>query len=242
MKSETDQILELFKVVELDPDNSSTLRDGCIEIEPEYELMPSDFIKYAELDLDQKDDRSLVNALSNAKRAIDCRTDMIITALRLSPKNLKMSKFNILKEMSILAPRIIDKIRTARNLLEHEYSLPDKALVEDAVDVAMLYEAASQRVFYLFPELIHIANHNSPDGGTHTGYLWATAAEVLFRDYGFELVGHKDNERLDVSIKILPDHELYFPLMKMYVTAHLEKNQTTALTDFYKAINYPKML
>lgn len=156
--NDKEKIKELFLKVGIDPNDSYSLDEGSIEIEPEYQLLPKDFIRFAELDLEQQDERSLINALSNTKRAIDCRTDMIIEVLKLSPKKLNMSKFEILKEIGLLAPRIINKIRKARNLLEHEYSLPEKSLVEDAVDVAMLYEAASQRVFHFFPELIHISN------------------------------------------------------------------------------------
>lgn len=93
--SEKENIIKLFDAVGIDRYNSFVLSDGSIEIEPEYQLNPQNFIQFAELDLEQKDDRSLVNALSNAKRAIDCRTDAIIKALKLSPKKIKLSKFDI---------------------------------------------------------------------------------------------------------------------------------------------------
>ena len=233
---EKDKIILLLETVGIDPNNSYSLDDGSIDIEPEYELNPEDFIRFAEIDLEQNDDRSLINSLSNAKRAIDCRTDLIIEALKLSPKFLKMSKFEILKEMGVFAPRIINKIRKARNLLEHEYSLPERGIVEDAVDVAMLYEAASQRVFHLFPELIHIANINCKAG--NGGYLFSNEINILFRSNGIEIDGHKNNQRLETKILIPTSSSLYFPLVKIYVTAHLERNKHKALQDFYMAIGY----
>jgi hypothetical protein len=233
---EKEKIISLFKAVGIDPNNSYSLDDGSIEIEPEYKLNPEDFIRFAEIDIEQNDDRSLINSLSNAKRAIDCRTDMIIEALNLSPKRLKMSKFEILKEMGVLAPRIIDKIRKARNLLEHEYSLPEKGIVEDAVDVAMLYEAASQRVFHLFPELIHIANNNCEAG--KGGYLFNDEINILFRGDGIEIDGHKNSQRLGDKILIPISSDLYFPLIKVYVTAHLERKKHEALKNFYITLGY----
>jgi len=44
-----------------------------------FEISPKTFLDYAKRDLSEgKDERHLVNALSNVKRAIDCQIELII--------------------------------------------------------------------------------------------------------------------------------------------------------------------
>ena len=43
-----------------------------------FDINASEFMKYAEMDLDQGTTQGLVNALTNAKRAIDCQIDSVL--------------------------------------------------------------------------------------------------------------------------------------------------------------------
>ncbi len=234
--NEKDQITQILRAIGINPHESRALSDGCIEIEPGFDLSPEDFIRFAELDLEQDDERSLVNALGNAKRAIDCRTDIIISALKLSPKRLKLSKLSILKEIGALAPRILNKVRNARNLLEHEYVLPKRELVEDAVDVAMLFEAAAHRVLHLFPEVIYIYNNGEEDGVE--GHLFQNEVHVTFEEGGYKLCVYKNCKKVDVEILIPVNSGLYFVLTKLYVSTHVEKSFDTALKELYEKVGY----
>jgi hypothetical protein len=55
----------------------------------EYPLSAKFFLSCALQDFEEKTPRALINALSNAKRAIDCQTDSHICAIGLSPIELQ---------------------------------------------------------------------------------------------------------------------------------------------------------
>ena len=55
------------------------------------------------------------------------------------------SKMKELNQVGVVAPRILRKINKTRNLLEHEYTLPSKEKVEDAMDVAILFITYTNR-------------------------------------------------------------------------------------------------
>lgn len=84
-----DKIKNMFETVGIKNNLAITLDDGSIQIEHELEILPGDFIEYAEQDLLKKDNRSMINALSNVKRAIDCKTDMIMQSLSIPLKKVK---------------------------------------------------------------------------------------------------------------------------------------------------------
>ncbi len=234
--SDYDKIKKIFETVGIKNNLAITLDDGSIQIEPELEILPGDFIEYAEQDLLNKDNRSMINALSNAKRAIDCKTDMIMQSLRIPLKKLKMNKFEILHELGILAPRIIEKIRKARNILEHEYKLPSYDIVSDAIDIAILYDAAAQQLFKSFPEMVHLVNLGTKNGTN--GHLYSEEIIIYFEDYGYKIRGIKDNNYLDQNIVISINDEMYYLITKVYVTAHMERNQENALYDLFNYLDY----
>ncbi len=231
-----DKIKKVFETVGIKNNLAFTLDDGSIQIEPELEILPGDFIEYAEQDLLKKDNRSMINALSNAKRAIDCKTDMIMQSLRIPLKKLKMNKFEVLNELGILAPRIIEKIRKARNILEHEYKLPSYDVVSDAIDIAILYDAAAQQLFRSFPEMVHLVNIGAKCGTD--GNLYSDEIKIYFKNNGYEMRGIKDNNNLDQNIVISINDEMYYLITKVYVTAHMERNQEKALYDLFKYLDY----
>ena len=51
-------------------------------------MTPEDFINFAKADFFNSDKKGLVNALSNAKRAVDCAADGFIVAIGLTPDKL----------------------------------------------------------------------------------------------------------------------------------------------------------
>src|SRR5262245_40283381 len=51
----------------------------------------------------------------------------------------------MLKELGVIAPRILSKINRHRNELEHEYTCPDPDSVEDFVDVVALFLEATRK-------------------------------------------------------------------------------------------------
>jgi hypothetical protein len=55
-------------------------------------------------------------------------------------------KLDFVLESGLVAPRILRKVNTLRNHLEHDHALPLRQQVEDALDVAMLFLSYAELV------------------------------------------------------------------------------------------------
>lgn len=125
-----------------------------------FDIMPSEFLRFAENNLVRKDEGYLVNALTNIKRALDCQLELIIHEHGYG-KKLRGERWNFhrkisfLREKNILAPRILGKINKSRNLLEHEFKKPDADKVEDALDVITLFVGYSKQLRRV-PDIIRL--------------------------------------------------------------------------------------
>jgi len=108
-----------------------------------------DYLRFAQNDLsDGKSPRNLVNALGNAKRALHLRMEDLCNAFGFPATN-RENKFPSLLEYArdcgFASPRILRKINTLRNSVEHEYVVPDAGEVDNFVDVVELFIAATDR-------------------------------------------------------------------------------------------------
>jgi hypothetical protein len=104
------------------------------------------FLGFAREDLLQPTERGFVNALSNAKRAVENRVDTLLYAygLRAHAKRERWNyptKANKLREAGIFVPEALRNMITAsRNDLEHDYRIPRSGKeVGNSVDVAELF-------------------------------------------------------------------------------------------------------
>jgi len=149
----------------------------CLEVRTEamislqfddFEIEADEFMKFAEADLQQETTQGLVNALSNAKRAIDCQVDTVLGCFGLLARRNFPQKINILNELGIVTPRIIKKVVKARNFLEHEYVNPEREQVEDAVDVATLFVVSLDkglRNFWCDLKFVEVVDVTNQAGG-----------------------------------------------------------------------------
>lgn len=71
---------------EIDWNNAYFSPDSGTGFHSPFPLKGEDFITFAKADFFKADARGLVNALSNAKRAIDCEADSFIAAVGLDPQ------------------------------------------------------------------------------------------------------------------------------------------------------------
>jgi len=119
---------------------------------PLFEISAEEFLTFAKSDFNENNDRGLINALSNAKRAISNRMDELIKLSclqKISVKNrwnipTKMEKLNVI---GIFVPGLFRrKITSMRNILEHEYIKPkDSKEVNDVIDIAELFLRSTDR-------------------------------------------------------------------------------------------------
>ncbi|WP_073110353.1 hypothetical protein [Pollutimonas bauzanensis] len=112
-------------------------------------LSAADYLSFAALDLvDGKTSRHLVNALSNAKKALHLRLeDLCLGFGAVDLKNLRTfpALIKYIRECGLVAPRVLDRLNAQRNAVEHDYILPVEPDVETFVDVAHLFVAATDR-------------------------------------------------------------------------------------------------
>ena len=111
-----------------------------------WEISPYEYIQFAQKDIEGTDKRSIINALSNAKRGLECQLDSLMLAFNLENVAARWSvprKLEVLQELGVIAPRILTKINRHRNEMEHDYVCPKHDVVGDFVDVAALFVHAT---------------------------------------------------------------------------------------------------
>ena len=151
--------------------------DPCIDpkslstFELKTPIKPKEYLAFSEQDILGKDLRGAVNALSNAKRAIDCQVENITGAFGLPKKRSFPERLEQIQTLGLVAPRIVRKIVKTRNLIEHRYAEISVSDAEDAVDIATLFVEATNKLF----QHGHMRSLYISDRST---YVEATAEEM----------------------------------------------------------------
>ena len=115
-----------------------------------HEIDAQQFLAFAKRDLNEDSERGRINALSNAKRAINCRVDELLTLFNFKGFAAQQrwnlpSKINVLRSFGVLTPDILKRlIVSPRNVLEHKYISPKEQGARDAVDLAELFLQATR--------------------------------------------------------------------------------------------------
>ncbi|MBC8757124.1 hypothetical protein H2O64_20795 [Kordia sp. YSTF-M3] len=148
---------------ELNSDKTEFSLLGTTTLKTNFDISPQEFIKYAELDLSSNYEHNIVNALSNAKRALDSQLDSLLVCLGYYGISQKKywsfpKKIDLINELGIIAPRVLRKINKQRNLLEHQFIKPDEESVEDFLDITLLFIASTDRFTLKFANIIHLKN------------------------------------------------------------------------------------
>jgi len=153
---------------------------------PLFELSANDFLTYAKSDLVDNDEKGLINALSNAKRAISNRMDELIMLSLLRKISLKQrwnipTKMDKLRAIGIFVPGILQRrITSMRNLLEHEYIKPtDSQDVEDIIEIAELFLASTER----YIELGLLGAIDPLDGNCILFNIFSDNIEIYMKDH-----------------------------------------------------------
>lgn len=127
-----------------------------------YQVNPTQYLKFAKADLsEQIESRSLVNAVSNAKRALHLRVDIITDALGFKCAKLKNNfptKMSFCEDCGVSGRRIITKINRFRNVVEHDYYVPTQEECEDFVDVTELFLISTTDLSHSFPRSVTLAS------------------------------------------------------------------------------------
>ena len=110
----------------------------------ENSTKPVDYLTFAHRDLVEGDNRAIVNALGNIKRAIECQLDVFLEMYGLYRLSIKEKwsfpkKIDVVRKIGIVAPGILRLINSKRNKMEHHHERPKKEEVVEFLDVAELF-------------------------------------------------------------------------------------------------------
>lgn len=195
-----------------------------------------------------------MNALSNAKRAIDCQTDSHICAIKLSPNELQKQlgkvaiaslaaftrdqkrplTFRVLESLGVVTPGIVDRVREIRHLLEHEYKKPTRMQVRDAIDIASLYVSALEGSMNSFLENVHlqIGDRPHPMGGDYRVPDRSVSLELIDyrKEFHVEVWFRDFNKCEEADFHLSPPDPNYLQFLRLFYAARARENFGQALS------------
>lgn len=218
---------DLLKTVKLDWNNIYIDRDHTDRLEDVkcFDINPEDFLEFSKKDIESKDIRGNVNALSNSKRAIDCQIAKILFCFGINKDKWDLPNFppkrELLEELGIVSPNIIRRIVAKRNYLEHEYKNPDETSVLDAIDVASLFIEASNKKLDVWVRFsIMDKEYDSWDFDNHLDIFFEPFKGV------FKVIGYYNGEKIGETIIENLNKEEYKVFLRLAVSSQIGKIET----------------
>ncbi|WKW32699.1 hypothetical protein KIH13_01600 [Pseudomonas viridiflava] len=124
----------------------------------ELKVSPIEFLTLAEDDFERGGLAALVNATTNAKRAIVCQLDQLLISFGYPSLRWNVpKKIERLRALGLLAPSLLRKVVDIRNILEHEYATPELEKVEEALDTASLFVMSASAMFIPFDDVLEFS-------------------------------------------------------------------------------------
>lgn len=153
---------------------------------PNFELMPFDYLEFAEQDLAVGSTLSKIGCVSNLKRATECEMDTLLHVLGLTGKYKNfVKKLDFIAQAGLLSPRSLEKLNKIRNKMEHEYAIPDLDELETYFDLASGFVHSLEG--YIFMLITHAEQEwcrvDAMDYRAFGVCLSAEPAEVCFSIY-----------------------------------------------------------
>lgn len=155
--------------------------------------------------------RHLVNALSNAKKALHLRLEDVclgfgcgsLKSVKSFPKLIAYAR-----NCGVVAPHVLERLNSRRNMVEHEFDVPKKEDVENFVDVVQLFLAVTDRWELRMPEDVDYhgtaaASNGSLLRGLH--FDWTRGAVTL----NFKAAGAQFRDPPDVLKFESPSGEFF---------------------------------
>jgi hypothetical protein len=252
------KLLEIVKTVKIDFSQCLIEPDIGSNLDYKLDITPNDFLNYSKKDYCSNDTRGNINALTNAKRAIDCQTDKIFKILGLDPNNfssiveeyINKSKHSPIKKdlpirlkfiqaLNFAPAGIISKARLLRNKLEHYYKSPTNEEVSDAIELAELFiNATDNRLNNLWD--FCITDDEKYSKRAENEIYMRDCISISFNDdkHIFEVVGYfGKNNHLKLSINN-SEIEFYF-LFKLATSFDRNEEIQDSLIDLLNIIGHP---
>jgi len=245
-------MLDLLKKAKIDLKKTIIIFDSGTSLDYDFQISPREFLNFAKTDIGENNRKGKINALTNAKRAIDCQIDKVLFALSLDPKNLPSSftdfladfdqqllpkdltiKLKFIHVMNFAPTGIVSRTRTLRNKLEHNYEEPQLNEVEDAIELSELFiMAIESKLFPVCDFHITDSNNNTEDySKNNIKVCVGSDNEIEIRNY-FENVNRP-------NFKIGNDMKEYYHLIKLCSLNNHHIEFKESFSDFLKMLNHP---
>lgn len=192
-----------------------------------FQQTGDEYLNAAERDLQHQDNSGNINALTNAKRAIDCQLEALITKFGLPKKKNFPERTDQLRGIGLVAPRILEKVNRTRNFLEHQFHVPDRAATEDAVDIATLFVKMTDSIFYNFYGQVEFYQPDT-ERGPMLRLDWSEGNcgfDAFFGEINFG--NYTDGDLYCEQIR--PAHELHMNIIHLFVALRTSQEDPIAL-------------
>lgn len=134
---------------------SPTRQVGPMPPPYESEMSPSDYLEFAIEDIATDTSRGIINSFGNAKRAFHLAIDSLLNQYGLFTRFRKSNfpeKARLIDAVGMIPIGIMHNLNVERNLLEHEYTVPSKARVNEAIDITKLLLLAMEKLVEATPQ------------------------------------------------------------------------------------------
>lgn len=173
-KQQYTNIQDVYKSVKIDWTNFYVkLHDTLGDSDIQFQVKPKEYLQFAKNGINRPTNESLINSLTNAKRAIDAQVDALICSLGFDYKKFDKTnnypntkafikkiykkknndgiteKIKLLNILGLAPTLLISETRYLRNKVEHEYIIPEIDEVNKAIEIADLFINSTNRKFQI---------------------------------------------------------------------------------------------
>lgn len=204
----------------------------------ELKTSPVEFLTLAEDDFERGGLAALVNATTNAKRAIVCQLDQLLISFGYQSLRWNVpKKIERLRALGLLAPSLLRKVVDMRNILEHEYATPEFEKVVEALDIASLFVMSASAMFIPFGDVLDFSLPDHAVGESLVTHVSAglnrESGRVFYTVYAYEPSEYAG--RSVGQCEIQSGHILFEAMVKLSASLMLRYKVNQALVDFEAA-------
>lgn len=244
-------LLELFKKSKLNL-SEVYLQQGSGDFPSNnlFNINASDFLRFAKQDYYEGETRGLINAVTNAKRAIDCQVDTVLKIFGvdiLKGRNPSIEgflsnfqstesnfKMKLIEALNLAPSFIVNETRLIRHHLEHFYKEPNVEDVKRSIDVASLFVDAVQGKFRGI--MTDFAFANSPindDTNVLSPYI-SIIYNLKERQFNIETFNSSG-----FKCRIDSKDETYYSLLRLIISPEDEMELNLTFKILIKQIDHP---
>jgi len=135
---------------------------------PDFDLLPQDYLKYAEDSISKSMPEDKINCVSNLKRAMECEIDTFFYVLGLDllvkKRNLGFDKkLKFIEAIGLYKSKSLEMLNTIRNKVEHEYIVPNIQDIELYYELVYAFISVIEGALFMFANKAELSYETSHD-------------------------------------------------------------------------------